>query len=300
MNTQLKKGICIAVGNQKGGVGKTTVAVHLAAALAMRGHTSLLMDLDPSAGSTKHLGVPENAYAGALELLTSDEPVESLVVTEGLPERMHLLPARPQLADLDSMLSKFVDRTRVLDRALTLARHMYDFIILDTPPSAGAITTVAAYSAAEWFLLSAFPHPLSLAGLSEACHDIADVRARRNPELEVLGVVFTNVDGRTHRLRGQLDDLVQSLMPGRRFRTAVSQAVVVPTMSGLGKTVFDHEDADRLFVARQFRRLADEVEHRVTHRDQFLGGTLGDPPGWNTKALLTMADELLEVNPNHA
>lgn len=300
METRLKKGICIAVGNQKGGVGKTTTAVHLAAALSMRGHTCLLMDLDPSAGATKHLGVHQNSYAGALELLTTEEPLEALVVNEGLPERLHLLPARPQLAELDSMLSKFVDRTRVLDRALAAARHLYDFIIIDTPPSAGAVTTVAAYSAAEWFLLAAFPHPLALAGLSEACRDIADVRARRNPELEVLGVVFTNVDGRTRKLRAQLDDLVQALMPGRRFRTAVSQAVVIPTMSGLGKTVFEHEHSDRLLVARQFKRLADEVEHRTLHRDRFLGGTLGEPPGWNTPALLAMADDLLEAHGQHA
>lgn len=300
MESRLKKGICIAVGNQKGGVGKTTTAVHLATALSMRGHTCLLMDLDPSAGATKHLGVHQNSYAGALELLTTEEPLEALVVTEGLPERLHLLPARPQLAELDSMLSKFVDRTRVLDRALAAARHLYDFIIIDTPPSAGAVTTVAAYSAAEWFLLAAFPHPLALAGLSEACRDIADVRARRNPELEVLGVVFTNVDGRTRKLRVQLDDLVQSLMPGRRFRTAVSQAVVIPTMSGLGKTVFENEHSERLLVARQFKRLADEVEHRTLHRDQFLGGTLGEPPGWNTPALLAMADDLLEAHGQHA
>ncbi|MCK6478323.1 MAG: ParA family protein [Phycisphaerales bacterium] len=295
MSTALKRGICIAVGNQKGGVGKTTVAVHLAAALAKRGHRCLLMDLDPSAGATKHLGVPQSAYAGALELMTTDEPLESLVVVEGLPEGLHLVPSRPQLAELDAMLSKFVDRTRVLDRALLMARHAYDFIILDTPPSAGAITTVAAYSSAEWFLLSAFPHPLALAGLSEACRDIADVRARRNPELEVLGVVFTNVDGRTRSLRSQLDDLVQELMPGRRFRTVVSQAVVVPTMSGLGKTVFDHDRADRLLVAKQFKRLADEVEHRATRREEFLRGTLADPPGWASPALLAMADDLLEA-----
>ena len=292
---QSRLGIAIAVGNQKGGVGKTTVAVHLAAALGIRGYRCLLLDLDPAAGATRHLGVPENAFAGSLELLTSDEPLESLVVTDRLPERVHLVPARPQLSDLESMLSKFVDRTRILDRALATARDLYDFIILDTPPSAGAVTTVAAYSSVEWFLLAAFPHPLSLGGLTEAFNDIADVRARRNPELEVLGVAFTNVDGRTRRLRSELDTLVQGLMPGRRFRTAVSQAVVVPMMSGEGKTVFDHPNHQRLFVARQFRRLADEVEHRTRHREAFLRGTLDSPPSWEAAALLTTADRLAAV-----
>ena len=285
-------GIALAVGNQKGGVGKTTVAVHLAAALGIRGYRCLLLDLDPAAGATRHLGVPENSFAGSLELLTSDEPLESLVVTEGLPAGVHLVPARPQLSDLESLLSKFVDRTRILDRTLAAARHLYDYIILDTPPSAGAVTTVAAYSSVEWFLLAAFPHPLALGGLTEAFNDIADVRARRNPELEVLGVAFTNVDGRTRRLRAELDTLVQDLMPGRRFRTAVSQAVVVPMMSGEGKTVFDHAHQQRMFVAKQFRRLADEVEHRTRHRDAFLRGTLGSPPSWELPATVVTADQL--------
>ena len=292
MERKLTHGIAVAVGNQKGGVGKTTVAVHVAAGLARRGYRCLVIDLDPAAGATRHLGVPENAYSGALELLTTDEPLASFIVAEGLPEGLNLVPSRPQLSELDSQLSKFVDRTRVLDRVLAAARDVYDFIILDTPPSAGAITTVAAYSSVEWFLLSAFPHPLALAGLSEACRDIADVRARRNPELEVLGVVFTNVDGRTRSLRCQLDELVQRLMPGRRFRTTISQAVVVPMMSGNGKTVFDHERQETLFVAKQFRRLVEEVEHRTLHRDLFLGGTLSDPPSWEALAVLTTADRL--------
>jgi len=77
---------------------------------------------------------------------------------------------------LDALLSRFVDRTRILDRAVEQARRLFDFILFDTAPSAADITTVAAYSTAEWFLLSAFPHPLSLGGLTEALNDIADVR----------------------------------------------------------------------------------------------------------------------------
>lgn len=174
-------GIAIAVGNQKGGVGKTTNAVHLAAALGHGGYRVLLVDLDPAAGATKHLGVPPGSYAGSLELLTSDERVEALAITADMPPGVSLIPSRPQLAELDSLLSKFVDRTRLLERPLTEARARYDFVILDTCPSAAATTTVAAYASVEWFLISAFPHPLSLGGLSEALGDIADVRQRRNP-----------------------------------------------------------------------------------------------------------------------
>ena len=267
-------GIVIAVGNQKGGVGKTTNTVHIAAAFGLAGYHCLIVDLDPAAGATKHLGVAANSFAGALELLASDEPLRNLVITERMPRGVELIAARPQLSELDTVLSKFVDRTTILDRPLADARACYDFVFLDTPPSAAATTTVAAYAAAEWFLLSAFPHPLSLGGLTEAFNDIADVRRHRNPRLEVLGVVFTNVDGRATRLRAELEALVNAALPGRRFETCISQAVILPELSGRGRTLFQVPNFTKIAVASQYLRLAAEVEHRVRNRDAFLAGTL--------------------------
>ena len=267
-------GTVIGVGNQKGGVGKTTNTVHLAAALGLRGYRCLIIDLDPAAGATKHLGVPENSFAGALELLTGAETVENLAITERLPENVHLIPARPQLSELESLLSKFVDRTRILDAPLATARQLYDFTFLDTAPAPGAVTTVATYSSAEWFLLSAFPHPLSLGGLTEAFNDIADVRRHRNPDLEVLGVVFTNVDGRATRLRSELESVVSAALPGRRFETSISQAVILPEVSGRGRTLFQLPRFNRYPVAGQYQELALEVERRVQNRAAFLAGAL--------------------------
>jgi len=292
MNTGIPLGIVIAVGNQKGGTGKTTNSVHLAAALGLRGYRCLIIDLDPAAGATRHLGVPENSFAGSLELLTTDETVHSLAITEDLPMGVHLIPSRPQLSELDTLLSKFVDRTCILDRPLSLSRQLYDFVFLDTPPAAAAITTVAAYASSEWFLLSSFPHPLSLGGLSEAFNDIADVRAHRNPELEVLGIVFTNVDGRTTRLRAELDVVVTDSMPGRRFRTVISQAVIIPTLSGRGKTLFQVPRHERFTAARQYRQLAAEVEHRVLNRDAFLSGDLDEIPRMEGTSVVMSGDEL--------
>src|SRR5262249_26448503 len=146
-------GAVIAVGNQKGGVGKTTNTCHLAAALGEKGYRALIVDLDPGAGATKHLGIPVQSFAGTLELLTTSETVETLAITEGMPRGVHLVPSRTQLSELDSLLSKFVDRTRILDRPIEFARRHYDLILLDTPPWAGPTTTVSAYSVAEWFLL---------------------------------------------------------------------------------------------------------------------------------------------------
>lgn len=272
--TRTPFGIVIAVGNQKGGVGKTTNSVHIAAAFGLAGYRCLIVDLDPAAGATKHLGVAPNSFAGALEMLTSDEPLRNLIIAERMPKGVELVASRPQLSELDTLLSKFVDRTTILDRPLGDARARYDFVFLDTPPSAAATTTVAAYAAAEWFLLSAFPHPLSLGGLTEAFSDIADVRRRRNPRLEVLGVVFTNVDGRATRLRAELETVVSAALPGRRFETSISQAVILPELSGRGKTLFQLPNFTKLSVANQYLRLAAEIEYRVRNRELFLAGTL--------------------------
>lgn len=276
MKTDSKLGVVIGVGNQKGGVGKTTNTVHLAAALGQRGYRCLIIDLDPAAGATKHLGVPENSFAGSLELLTAAETVENLAIADRLPVGVHLVPARPQLSELETVLSKFVDRTRILDVPLAIARNLYDFVFLDTAPAAGAVTTVATYSSAEWFLLSAFPHPLSLGGLTEAFNDIADVRRHRNPDLEVLGVVFTNVDGRATRLRNELEACVAAALPNRQFQTSISQAVILPEVSGRGKTLFQLPKFERYPVALQYMQLAAEVEQRVRHRTEFLTGTLSN------------------------
>ncbi len=273
MNSNIR-GVVIAVGNQKGGVGKTTNTVHLAAALGQGGYSSLIIDLDPAAGATRHLGVPEQSFAGTLELLTNSDALGDLVLTEQMPHGVHLVAARPQLSELDVRLSKYADRTKLLEAPLRQAQQIYNFILLDTPPIAGATTTVAAYSAAEWIVLSAFPHPLSLGGLNEACNDIADVRRQRNPLLEVLGVVFTNVDERVTRIRAELEAAVDSAMPRRRFETHISQAVVIPEVSGRGTTLFQLPEFTRLPVAQQYLRLAAEVEHRVRNRRAFLLGTL--------------------------
>lgn len=269
-------GVAIAVGNQKGGVGKTTNAVHLAAALGLAGHRILLIDLDPAAGATKHLGLPVSSYAGSLELLTTDERVEALAVTDGMPLGVSLVPSRAQLSELDSLLSKFADRTRILERPLAEARGLFDFIIMDTSPSAAATTTVAAYACVEWFLLSAFPHPLAFGGLSEALADIAEVRRHRNAALEVLGVVFSNVDPRATRLRAELEQLVHDALPGRGFETVISQAIAVPETSGHGCTLFQNPKYRDHRVAQQYRCLAAEIEYRALHREAFLEGTL--PP----------------------
>lgn len=263
MTHTTRSAVVIAVGNQKGGTGKSTVTVHLAAALGRLGRSCLVIDLDPAAGATKHLGVSTDVYAGTMELLTSDESIDALVVTTGLPVGVTLIPARPQLSELDHALSRFVDRTRLLERGIAESRCSYDYILLDTSPYAGFPTTVAAYAAAEWFLLTAFPHPLSLGGLTEAFRDIADVRRLTNPKLQVLGVVLTNVDRRARRMQGAIERALDESAPGSLLHTHISQAVAIPEASGLGQTVFELTGPGRVRPAQEFMNLATELEDRL-------------------------------------
>src|SRR6185369_9266209 len=142
-------------------MGKSTNTVHLASALGEKGYRCLIIDLDPTAGSTKLLGVQPDAYAGTFELLTGEEKLEELAVGEGMPAGVALVPARIQLASLENELGKnrFSEKTKILVEPLRAARKLYDFIFLDTPPSPGDVTTVASYATADWFLLSVFPQP---------------------------------------------------------------------------------------------------------------------------------------------
>ena len=288
-------GQVIGVGNQKGGVGKSTNTIHLAAALGQRGYKALVIDLDAHAGSTRSLGVHPKSYAGTLELLTSeDESVANLVVTEKLPRNVHLIPSRIQLAEVDRYVSKYVDQTKLLARPLAEACEAYDFIFLDTAPAAGFMPTVAAYSIAEWFILSAFPQHLSMEGLVEALDEISDVRQHANQKLEVLGVLLTCVDGRVRRSRQRIEEMLDEALPGRLFSTVTSQANVVATMAEKGKTLFQAKHLHDHKVTHQYRRIAAELEYRVLNREAFLDGTLA-PPDFER----LLGETLAEMTPNN-
>ena len=269
-----KTGVVIAVGNQKGGVGKTTTAVNLAAALGEMNYKVLLIDLDPSAGATNHLGKNPKSYAGAFELIITDDDPETLAIMEGLPKGVHLIASRTELSDIPKHISKFVNPTQLLERGLGLARQNYDYILLDTCPYASAPTTVAAYSSADWFLLTAFPHQLSVVGLNEALADIADVRARSNPHLEILGLVFCNVDRRT-RATDEIERFIKKYLPERAFAVPyVPSSVMFNKAAERGKTLFDIPSFADTEIAGAYRIIAAQIVERCDYRQAFLGGTL--------------------------
>ena len=267
-NTDSKTRI-IAVGNQKGGVGKTTNTVHIATALGELGRQSLIWDLDMNHGATRHFGIAAKAYLGSYEVLIGAETPENVIMDGSdqeieMPKGVHLLPANRKLEQIDDTLAsknKFIIRHHVLIEPLKNLRGKYDYIFLDTAPNA-TTPTIAAYCAAEWFLLTAIPDPFAIEGLNDALQDIASVREHGNQGLAVLGVVLSTVNRRT-RLGKALAEYVEqtfTLPSGLclKFKTEIGRSTIIPTAQKLGKTVFQTEPTHK--VTEQYRELAREFE----------------------------------------
>ena len=262
----------IAVGNQKGGVGKTTNACHISAALGELGRLCLIWDLDVNCGATRHFGIPPETYWGTFELLTGEDDLDSIIITDrlrdvDLPKNVHLIPAGRNLEGLDGALGpdhKFFPAGVLLDPIKELRGH-YDYIFLDTAPSV-LTTTLGAYMAADYFILSTTPQRFSIAGLEDAARDIQAAIRLGNAKLRVLGVVVSDVDTRTRLARLHID-LIEDLFrrgPGQRsamFETIISRSTVIGEAQRQGKTIFQTDPTHK--VTEQYRKLASELEQRL-------------------------------------
>lgn len=263
----------IAVGNQKGGVGKTTNTVHLARSLVERGRKVLIIDLDMNHGATRHFGVVPEAFMGSFEMLLGDEHPADLVLSAAdedvaLPAGLHLIPAARKLEGIDQALghkSKFISPREVLTAPLSALRGQYDYIFLDTAPNA-TTPTIASYMAADYFILSAMPDPFAIAGLNDALTDISDAQRRGNARLRLLGVVLSGVDKRTTLANSLTEFVEKSFLSGEgiasmKFRTTIGCSTVIPQTQKLGKTLFETHPTHK--VTEEYRALAREVEERL-------------------------------------
>ena len=267
----------IAVGNQKGGVGKTTNAVHIATALGELGREVLLWDLDAHAGATRHLGIAPSSYWGTFEILTEQDLAENIVITGmeddiHLPKNLHLITSSRSLEGLDKALGaqhKFFP-AGILINPLSRLRHLYDYILLDTGPNAST-PTLASYMAADYFILSTTPQSFSIQGIQEAVTDIQGAIRQGNKTLVILGVVVSDVEQRLRIAKTNLpylSDLFRNDGSSETacFTTTISRSTVVGDAQNLGKTLFETNPAHK--VTEQFRALALEIEERVGMRPE--------------------------------
>ncbi len=272
LQSSLRNTKVIAVGNQKGGVGKTTNTCHIAAALGEMGRLCLVWDLDVNCGATRHFGIPPETYWGTYELLTGEDDLDSIIITSrirdvDLPENVHLIAAGRDLENLDGSLGpdhKFFPGGVLLEPVKAL-RGRYDYIFLDTAPSV-TTPTLGAYIAADYFILSTTPQRFSVAGLEDAARDISAAIRRGNTKLRVLGVIVSDVDTRTRLARLHVDligDLFRSGpdQPSAMFETIISRSTVIGEAQRQGKTVFQTEPDHK--VTEQYRNLARELEQRL-------------------------------------
>jgi chromosome partitioning protein len=229
-----------ALANQKGGVGKTTTAVNLAACLAEAGERTLVVDLDPQANATSGLGERANG-SSSLDLLDGIS-LSRLAKPTRFP-RLELVPSKPELAGAAVELARRMDGERYLADSLAEAGDGYSFVFVDCPPSLGPLT-VNALAAADRVLVPVQAEYYALEGLAQLVGSVELVRARLNPKLAIGGVLLTMVDRRT-KLGADVSEEVRRHFGELVFKTAVPRSVRVAEAPshGLPVTAYDRSSA---------------------------------------------------------
>lgn len=245
--------------NQKGGVGKSTTAVNLSAALGEAGQKVLLIDLDPQGNATSGFGLNKNerelciynALLGDTNIADIIEPVEI--------EHVFVVPATIQLAGAEIELVSAMSRENRLKTIIEDVRDDFDYIIVDCPPSLGLLT-INALTAAEGLIIPIQCEYYALEGLSKLLDSVRLVKTHLNPSLEVFGVVMTMFDSRT-RLASQVVEEVRDFFTAKVFRTLIPRTVRLSEAPSFGQPAITYDPTGK--GAEAYRSLAKEVMDRV-------------------------------------
>lgn len=254
-----REAFVIAVVNQKGGVGKSTTAVNLAATLGDEGRRVLLIDLDPQGNATSGYGLDKNQRKECIyNALLGDVPLEQLIEPVEV-EHVFVVPSTIQLAGAEIELVSSFSREAKLKHVLMPVRGDFDFVIIDCPPSLGLLT-INALTAADGVLIPVQCEYYALEGLSKLLESVRLVKTHLNPDLEVFGVLMTMFDGRT-RLSQQVVDEVRDFFEEKVFDTLIPRGVRLSEAPSFGLPVTLYDPSGRGSDA--YRKLAKEVIGRV-------------------------------------
>ncbi|MCA1734743.1 MAG: AAA family ATPase [Actinobacteria bacterium] len=247
----------VALANQKGGVGKSTTAINLAAALAFQGQRSLIVDLDPQGNATSGLGIDRSSIRTSIyDVLLKDEAIEDAIEPTSV-KNLFVVPATIDLAGAEIELVPMLSREQRLKQALDLVKDDYQVVFVDCPPSLGLLT-VNALTAASEVLIPIQCEYYALEGLTQLLTNVEMVRRQLNPRLEVEGVVLTMYDFRTNLSR-DVATQVRRHFGERTYRTVIPRSVRISEAPSYGEPVEALDPMTRGSIAyrelgREFRR----------------------------------------------
>ena len=248
-------GKIIAISNQKGGVGKTTTTVNLAACLAKMGKRVLLVDIDPQGNSTSGLGIDKRRCEKTVyDCLVNEEKAENVYV-ETEYENLFVCPSNLDLSGAEIELISVMGRENRLKESLSSVKEQFDFIFIDSPPSLGLIT-INTLTAADSVLIPIQCEFYALEGVSQLVETIKKIKKALNPELYIEGIVMTMYDARTN-LAVQVVDEVKRFFPEKVYKTIIPRNVRVSEAPGFGKPVIYYDEASK--GAEAYMELAAEL-----------------------------------------
>jgi chromosome partitioning protein len=232
-------GNVFVIANQKGGVGKTTTTVNVAAGLAAAKRKTLLVDLDPQGNASSGLGIDKTQLNGTIyNVLLNQASLESVRLTSSIPN-LDIIPANQSLIGAQIELVEAEDREYRLKKALDPLKTQYDYIFVDTPPSLGLLT-VNALVAADKLIVPLQCEYYALEGLSQLMETINLITQSINPQLALSGVVLTMYDGRTN-LTAQVEEEVRKFFQDRVYKTVIPRSVRLAEAPSFGKPIFIYD-----------------------------------------------------------